>query len=143
MYILPGEGSSYQDPGAEIIISSTPPSMPTITGPNSGKSGNSYDYTFVSNDPNNDNVYYYIEWGDGTISDWLGPYDSGYDTTISHIWSEQGTYQIKAKAKDSHGEESEWSTYEISMPRIKSIEYKNPWLLRLIEKFPILKIFLK
>jgi len=47
-------------------------------------------------------------------------------------------YELKVKAIDEHGAESDWATLEVSMPKNKAI---NPFLLfleRLIYRFPIL-----
>jgi len=86
----------------------SPPSPPSIDGPTSGKAGEEYRYTFATTDPDGDDVYYYIEWGDGQIEEWVGPYTSE-EISLTHIWNEQGMYTIKVKAKDSHDDESEWS----------------------------------
>ncbi len=61
-------------------------------------------YISVPQDPENDQVYYFIDWGDGTSSEWIGPYEPGQTVYISHVWSEDGIYKIKAKAKDLNGE---------------------------------------
>ncbi len=91
-----------------------PPSAPLIDGPTSGDPGIEYNYTFVSTDPEDDDVYYLIDWGDGTTSGWIGPYPSGQIVEISHEWSEPGVYYIRAKARDIHGDESDWSDpYEV------------------------------
>jgi len=92
------------------------PDAPTITGETNGEAGVEYEYTFVSTDDNNDDVYYYIDWDDGTNTSWIGPYPSGEEITLNHTWSEQGTYEIKAKAKDVRGSESDWATLPVTMP---------------------------
>ena len=74
-----------------------------------GKTSNNYNYTLISIDPTDDNVFYYIEWGDGEIEEWIGPYSAGELITVNHSWSEDGYYSIRAKAKDDQGEESVWS----------------------------------
>jgi len=86
-----------------------PPAAPTIDGPTSGAVSVSYEFTFVSTDPDGDDVYYYIDWDDGNVEDWIGPYTSGAVVTVSHSWSSEDTYSILAKAKDEHGAESDWS----------------------------------
>jgi len=86
-----------------------PPAAPTIDGPTSGAVGVSYEFTIVSTDPDGDDVYYYIDWDDGNVEDWIGPYASGVVVTVSHSWSSEDTYSILAKAKDEHGAESDWS----------------------------------
>jgi len=86
-----------------------PPNAPTITGPTEGTVGQSYNFTFVSTDPEDEDLYYFVDWGDGSNSGWFGPYASGEEATKSHTWTSTGTYSIKAKAKDEHGAESTWS----------------------------------
>jgi hypothetical protein len=92
-----------------------PPFAPSIIGPTQGKAGEEYEYTFRSIDPNGDNIFYYISWGDGTDTGWIGPYTSGESITLSHTWS-KGEYKISAKAKDIYGAESPWATLEVTMP---------------------------
>ena len=113
------------------------PDTPSIDGPTSGKAGSVYKYTFETTDPDSDDVYYYIDWGDETFEEWIGPYDSGEQVIVNHGWSEQGAYTIKAKAKDVYDAESEWGTLEIEMP----ISYNLPFFQffkKVIEHFPIL-----
>ncbi|MBU1941896.1 MAG: FG-GAP repeat protein, partial [Candidatus Thermoplasmatota archaeon] len=55
------------DAGSAYIFEWTnqPPNTPTITGTTNGKAGVEYDYTFTTTDPDDDEVYYWITWGDG------------------------------------------------------------------------------
>jgi outer membrane protein assembly factor BamB len=92
------------------------PSAPEINGPASGKAGTEYEYTFKSISPLGRNVYYYIDWGDNTINDWFGPYDSGETVTVSHTWSSRGTYMISARAKDTDNLWGPWGTLFVTMP---------------------------
>ncbi|RLF57233.1 MAG: hypothetical protein DRN27_08180, partial [Thermoplasmata archaeon] len=85
---------------------------PVIEGPSSGESGICYDYSFVYNDPDNLDVSYFIDWGDGKVEEWTGPHQSGIKTTFSHVWNEKGSYVINAKAKNSDDIETGWSTLE-------------------------------
>ena len=83
-----------------------------------------------------------VDWDDGNTSDWIGPYESGQKFTISHIWKYKGTFQLKVKAKDEHGEESVWSDpLSISMPKNKG-EYINI-LFRLFDNLKINNSLLK
>ena len=111
-----------------------PPDAPDIDGPTSGLTGTSYNYTFNSVDPKGENVYYYILWGEGHVEVWDGPYDSGEDFEIAHTYLVQGTFTIKAKAKDIYDAESEWGELVVTMPRNKVIT--SSLLLRLFERFP-------
>jgi len=67
------------------------PQTPVIDGPTTGNAGTPYDFSFNTTDPDGDNLYYYVDWGDNQRS-WFGPYPSGEEATVSHTWSEQGTY---------------------------------------------------
>ena len=98
-----------------------PPTPPIITGATNGNVGDSYTYTFVSNDPENYPLKYYVDWGDNTNTGWTWEYDSGEKVEISHTWSEQGTYAIKAKAMDISNYESEWGALIVTMP----VNYQN------------------
>jgi hypothetical protein len=114
-----------------------PPPTITISGPASGKPGVEYGYTFVDTDPNGHDFYLWIEWGDNTTEQngWIGPYTSGEEIKINHIWSDKGTYSIKAKAKDNNsGLESDWTTLTVTMP----CSYQPiPQLFeRLFQRFP-------
>jgi hypothetical protein len=78
---------------------------------------------------------YLFDWGDGNLSGWLGPYNSGEIAEASHIWKEEGDYQIRVKAKDDHGVQSEWSDpLPISMPKNKKLI--NSLFFDLLERFP-------
>jgi serine protease AprX len=85
------------------------PFPPQINGPTEGDAGRQLNFTFVTTDPGNSDVYYWIEWDDGSHEDWFGPCASGATTTISHTWSDEGNYSITAKAKNTLGIESGWS----------------------------------
>jgi len=87
-------------------------------------------------------VYYYIDWGDGTNSSWIGPYSSGVTIPQSHTWSKKGTYIIKAKAKDVRGYESGWGQLSIIMPFSYNIPLQFFWdrfFQRFPHSFPILR----
>jgi len=94
---------------AEASLKSNPPANPTLTGPTTGVINESYTYTVVTTEPDGDDVYYFIEWGDGTNSGWLGPYASGQATTAQKSWTAAGTYTVRAKAKDINQVSSGWS----------------------------------
>jgi hypothetical protein len=48
--------------------------------------------------------------GDGDTSDWSSFRPSGSTISLSHSWSDTGTYLITAQAKDKKGAKSEWSS---------------------------------
>jgi len=95
------------------------PNTPTINGPTNGKIKTTYSYSFCSEHLYGHELYYYINWGDGTNTGWIGPYSSGEEITKSKSW-DQGSYDIKAKAKDEYGVESDWASLKVTMPRKRS-----------------------
>lgn len=116
------------DPTFCYSFENSPPPEPYINGTANGRAGKSYDYTFTVDEPDKDAVYYYIEWGDNTTEDWIGLYDFEEPAKVSHVWEEDGNYTIKAKAKDSYGEEGNWSYLEVSIPKNKSVNFNfNPY----------------
>jgi len=148
--LLKSESDSYTIENLSIsssltfIISKNPisyPNKPTKpNGPTSGRIDIEYTYTTSSTDPDGDNIYYLFDWDDGKYSGWIGPYTSGETAETSHIWTEKRDYNIKVKAKDVYGLESEWSDpLAISMPKNKPyfdtpfyhFLQKNPYLFQL------------
>lgn len=120
---------------ALIIEENNPPRDPTITGETNGKFGDSYDYTFVSTDPEDQDVWYYIDWGDDTYEEWIGPYASSEEVVVSHTWEKWGRYTIKAKAKDIFDAEGEWGELKVRMP--VNQQYQYPLFSWFLERFPI------
>lgn len=118
-----------------LFNTSQPPTPPTITGPAKGKVGVATEYNFTTTDPEGDEVYYFIDWGDGINSSWIGSYSSDDVIPQSHTWSKRGTYTIKAKAKDIHGNESDWETFSVKMPYSYNMPFIQFWM-KLFERFP-------
>jgi len=121
-----------------------PPNKPSNPiGSDSGKPGTEYTYSTSTSDPNEDQVYFLFDWDDGSDSGWIGPSNSDEVISESYSWSSTGNYDIRVKAKDIHGSESEWSDpSSVSMPKNKSIGDLTPWLSRLFQRFPILEYLL-
>ncbi|KYK22486.1 hypothetical protein AYK24_02100 [Thermoplasmatales archaeon SG8-52-4] len=120
-----------------IVIGNLPPEKPIINGTVAGRPGITYHYIFTSIDPNDDEVSYYIHWGDGSTTDWTDFRPSGEPGYIeSHSWK-KGNYIIQAKTKDIYDSESEWTEFIITMPRDKILN--RPFLSGLFEKFPFIE----
>ena len=99
----------------EVNIPPAKPQKPS--GPTSGEPGVEYTYSTTTTDPNNQELYYQWSWGDGTTSEWLGPYEPTQNAEAQHTWSKKGNYEIKVKAKDTCNAESPWSDpLPITMP---------------------------
>jgi len=103
----------------DFILTSgnNPPNIPDGDGPLRPKIGLDCNYIFYTTDPDGDNVSYYIDWGDGNVTDWIGPFASGDNCIVSHTWTEKGTYILRSKAKDHPFEdESDWLEVIIKVP---------------------------
>ncbi|MFX0132773.1 MAG: nitrous oxide reductase family maturation protein NosD [Candidatus Hodarchaeota archaeon] len=100
------------------LNSNAPPSTPTIIGPKYGKVGVDYTYC-ISNDvdPDGDNLYCLFDWGDGSDSGWLGPFNSEEEICANHTWSSWGFHEVKAKLCDEYGAESDWGKLIVFVPK--------------------------
>jgi murein tripeptide amidase MpaA len=114
-----------------------PPEKPTINGPIKGVIRHQLTYKISTTDPENQQVYYYLEWDDGDTVDWDGPYDSGEEIELSHVYNKVGTYRIRVKAKDIYDFESDWETLEVVIPKNKAFTFN------FLNRFPRLSILLE
>jgi len=101
--------------------------------------GDHVDFSATLSDPDGDNVQCRWYWGDGTYSDWMGPYFSGKTVTRSHVFQKAGTYYVRVEAKDSNdvfsgvsssnsisiGASEPKGTININSPSGKNIEWKK------------------
>jgi hypothetical protein len=112
-----------------------PPEAPVIDGPLSGPGGEELTWSFHSDDPNGDELKYFIDWGDET-NDETDCYPSCTPVNVSHTYPKgQGKYTIKAYAQECpDGEESDVTEFEVSIPRAKSAY--SPFLFRFFERYP-------
>jgi parallel beta-helix repeat protein len=118
------------------------PTKPSITGPSTNlKKNTPYDYAFDATDPDGDQIYYIINWGDGSDEITIGPFNSGEPQIKSHSWPEASTtYVIKATAKDIYDLEGPQGSLSVSTPRAKIY---NNILMRLVKNFPLLEQMLQ
>jgi hypothetical protein len=127
--------------------SNSPPEKPlTPSGPYNGKIREEITYQSQSIDPQDDQLHYLFSWGDGTDSGWLGPVSSGETFEASHTWKRRGIYEVRAKARDAEGLESEWSDpLWVTIPRERVIY--NSYFLEFLRNhpniFPILRCFVR
>jgi hypothetical protein len=124
---------------------SNPPNTPTITGETNGAIQTSYNYTIFTTDPDQDDVQYYINWGDNTTTI-TGLLESGEEIVVSHIWNNKGTFSVKIKAIDEYYAESDWASLTVTMPC--SYNKLIPQFLELLfqrfpNAFPILRHFIE
>jgi hypothetical protein len=114
------------------------PNLPTINGPISGRINQNHKYTINSTDPEENDVWYVVNWGDGNIEEY-GNFKSGEELTAIHYWEKKGSYQIKVKSKDVFDDESDWETLDIIMPKEKTTNYIQSinFLNRILYNFPL------
>ena len=111
---------------------------PEIPEKPSEKQGYQFTYYTHTTDQDDDQIEYRWSWGDGTYSEWMGPYESGETCEASYSWSEPGNYEIRAQAKDTNGGISNWSDpllVQIDLPiiEINSINSKLFFISALIK----------
>jgi len=131
-------------------IQNHPPNAPDIIGPEELKVGISYVFAFVTTDPDGDNVSYAVDWGDGIVTGWVGPYTSGQEIRFAHTWAEKGNVYIKAKVKDlPYEDESNWTIHPIrwsyqikdTINNLMGLLYvRHPLLLKIIGELNYLRI---
>ena len=114
------------------------PTIPQLSGESDGTTGNQYTINVVSYDPGNQ-IWYYIDWDDGTTSAWDGPYESGEEKDYSHIFTQASSYNIKVKAKNQYNVESAWGSFGVSMPKTKY--YNFPLIQRFFDNHPLIYQF--
>ncbi|MCX6667770.1 MAG: DUF2341 domain-containing protein [Euryarchaeota archaeon] len=92
------------------------PYLPTINGPFLIIIiGQPYSFTFQAIDPDDDDITYIVNWGDGP-DELSGPVSSGESVTLIHTWQETqfiNSIQITAKAEDEHGAQGPTATYNL------------------------------
>jgi hypothetical protein len=138
-----GRLSEWSDVTVFSIIENTPPDIPTITGPTSLRTEIAYEFNVVTTDPDGQDVYYNIFWGNAGQPEY-GPFPSGEEQIFEHTWTIQGDFTIKVKAKDKAGAWSECAELQVSVTKYRAVE--NLLLMRLLQRFPnlfpILRILL-
>lgn len=115
-----------------------PPNQPTINGHAQGKPGIEFEFTIMADDPEGQNVFYEVKWGDGSFEESIGPCQSGEEKKVKHSWDEKGTYLIEVRAKDTYSQWSNWTTFEMVMQKGKETNQFTAFFERLANFFPFL-----
>jgi len=116
-YVIEGIGNMDNIPFIEPLYPPQIPSRPR--GPTIGFPGTSYTYTTSSSDNIQNKIQYGWDWnGDDVVDEWTVFFTSEEPCETSYIWNQNGTYQIKVKAMDDQGFQSDWSQpLSITMPK--------------------------
>lgn len=114
----------------KIIANNAPNKPDAPSGQSKGKVRKTHTFSCVTTDPEEDNLYYKFDWGDGTYSDWIGTYESGETASLSHSWDKMGSYNVRVKAKDIYHDESEWS----NPTPIQMSKYSDNIIIRMFQR---------
>lgn len=117
---------AFDEKTVEIMTGNKRPIIPTISGGPSdeGKTGESYEFSFISTDPDGDKIKYIINWDDGTENE-SSLLDSGSSYTINHSWTETGVKNITFYAVDESNSESRRNYSEIAVSSSNSNNEEN------------------
>ena len=136
--------SDWSEPLSITIDENLAPDNPVIKGPRFSRTGKPVSFNIVSTDPEDHDVYYFINWGDGANEDWYGPYSSGEEVTIEHTYTEGGKLYMNVKAKDEFNIEGDTVHFVIFILKDRGIS--NPvfqrLFFRLFDDFPRLQFIL-
>jgi hypothetical protein len=143
-YLTLMEWVLFGDPSLAIDAMSQKPLKPqSPSGPESGTINTKYMYTSSASDPENDDLYYLFDWGDGTFSGWQGSFSSGEQVSVGHTWLSKGGYEIRVRVKDEHGMVSDWSDpLPVTMPfsyHMTLLQLLQQVFERFLHAFPILR----
>ena len=83
-------------------------------------------------------------WGDGTDTEWSGPYTSGEEVKIEHTYNQGGQTYIFAKAKDQYEQEGEQAEFGLFIIKERAVSNSllQRIIQRLIEQYPLLDFLL-
>jgi len=115
-----------------VEIENQGPNKPSIDGPTNLEVGQTCTYNIGSSDPDGDDLYYFIEWGDGKYT----IVEPGQSTTVTHKFTKSS--KITVKAIDSEGLWNE-ASLSVTVPKTKQGPNSMPFvqlLNKLLERFP-------
>jgi rhodanese-related sulfurtransferase len=119
IYNMLGGITAWKESGYPTI-ENQPPNPPEIQGPSKGKPGEKQQYTISTIDPEDNKIFYYINWSDGTNTTYTGPHISGEEININHTWSDRGNYIINVTSWDYYQAKSDFTTYEVKISKTKN-----------------------
>lgn len=92
-----------------VAIRLLPPGAPQKPeGPAFCTTGVSYEYRFRASHPQNDSLWYQVDWG-GVVAEWHGPVPSDSWYRAARTFDTAGTYALAVRARDSRGQMTGWS----------------------------------
>ncbi len=97
-----------------------PPHPPEISGPTTGLTGESYQFSIRGTDPDDDMIFYEIDWNNnGEVNQRLPGgavvVPSNTQLTAARSWPIPGAYTFSARTVDETGRRSDWSSHTITL----------------------------
>lgn len=146
LFFEEGNDLHYDIDKVDVILKeygkvSDPPITPEApSGPSTGKLGETYTFEASTTDPDGDKIKYVFDWGDETQTE-TDFVNSGQTASASHAWKSGAKFEVRVKAVDINGAESDWSppayiniegergtvNLSIYIYRIKELDEIDPW----------------
>jgi len=101
-----------------------PPEITSVEGNETGKTNVTSYYAVTASDPEGDRIRYQINWGDGN-EETTDYYDSGSTATISHVWKNEGTYEMSILPMDEHGAEGDIYYMTVTMAGENKVDQRH------------------
>ncbi len=102
-----------------VFTVSAAPNAPTISGPTTGYTNTSYQFSFTATDPAGNTLRYGVDWDNNGIVDEYLPASGYVASGISHYqnrtWTTTGTKTFKALTQNSLGASSGWTSHAITI----------------------------
>ncbi|MCB2229106.1 PKD domain-containing protein [bacterium] len=95
--------------GNGVPANTAPPVPSAPTGPTTFAPNQPQNFTAALAEPDADSLLIQFDFGDGGVTDWLGPYASGGDAIMAHTYQAAGNYEITFRVNDRYGEITDWS----------------------------------
>lgn len=92
------------------VLANYGPAIPSaINGPSYTSSDENNSFKVATIDPEAEELQYQFDWGNGVLSAWIGPFNSGDSCSADYIWTQDGSFDVKVRAKDIWDATSDWS----------------------------------
>lgn len=124
------------------LFDNHPPNTPTFSGPHNAAPYFDIAFTADATDPDGDQVYFKIDWGDGNMTDWLGPVNSTEHIVTHYGWYYTGNFTILIKVKDSQGLECNQSlVFNITIEQQIAVVNLQPGFVYLGQSYFFVGVF--
>lgn len=88
-------------------------------------------------------MYYMFDWDDGSLYRWQGPFEMGLPCTAAYSWNSPGIYDVKVKAKNDMGCNSDWTeSLTVYITRYEPLLPFLEFLVDFKDRFPLLEPYL-